>query len=263
VARKPKTRKPAKTPRATKASSSRSAPAGQGLLRDQGAARPLASLVFLAPLLVFYAIGVIWLRQDMPARADVLLRDALGWLGVTGYMAPTWMVVLILVVWHMIRRDPWHINWGTVGLMVAETAILSVPLILLVAVFNLASHGPPLLAISDHDARGWFAIIHASIGAGVFEELIFRLLMVGGTMFILREILKDRSAGASIAVILITAALFAGAHVLDNPQRFGWDTFLFRSAAGIYLGFVFLYRGFGVAAGTHILFDLVVRAAML
>jgi hypothetical protein len=253
VARKAKTKKSAKPQKTV---------AGQGLLRDPAAARPLASLVFLAPLLAFYAIGVVWLRQDMAARADILLRDALGWLGVTGYLAPTWMIVVILLVWHVLRRDPWRIPWGTVGLMAAETAILAVPLVLLAGIFNVASHGPALLAIGSREARSWIDVVQSCIGAGIFEELIFRLLMVGGTMYILRGILKEQSAGAAIAVVLIAAAVFAGAHLLDHPDRFAWDRFLFRSAAGIYLGFIFLYRGFGVAAGTHILFNAVVRAVL-
>jgi|WetSurMetagenome_2_1015567.scaffolds.fasta_scaffold21949_3 hypothetical protein len=251
VARKAKTKKPAKPQKAV---------ADKGLLRDPAAARPLASLVFLAPMLAFYAIGVVWLRQD--ARADILLRDALGWLGVTGYLAPTWMIVVILLVWHVLRRDPWQIPWGTVGLMAAETAILAVPLVLLAGIFNVASHGPALLAIGGREARSWIDVVQSCIGAGIFEELIFRLLMVGGTMYILRGILKEQSAGAAIAVVLIAAAVFAGAHLLDHPDRFSWDRFLFRSAAGIYLGFIFLYRGFGVAAGTHILFNAVVRAVL-
>ena len=256
--RKPRAKK---APRTSKAAAAPSPASGKGLLRDPGAARPLTSLVFLAPLLAFYLIGVIWVRPDLAARADILLRQGLGWLGVTGYLAPTWMVVLILLVWHMLRRDPWKITWGTVGLMAVETALLAVPLLVLLAVFHLASHNMAALQIGRaRDARGWMDLAETCIGAGIFEELLFRLLMVGGAVYILREVLKEQSAGSAVAVILIAAAIFAGAHVMDRPSQFVWDLFLFRSAAGVYLGFVFFHRGFGVAAGTHILFNFAVRA---
>ena len=170
--RKAKTRKPSRPPKAV-AAAPRTAQ-GKGLLRDPGTARPLASLVFLAPLLAFYAIGVIWLRQDLAARADILLREGLGWLGRDGVPGPTWMVVVILVVWHMLRRDPWQISWGIVGLIAVETVLLAVPLVLLVAVFHMASHSAGLLAIGGRDARSWLDLAMSCIGAGIFEELDFR-----------------------------------------------------------------------------------------
>jgi hypothetical protein len=255
--RKPRTRKTARKPAAGPRPE-----LGHGLLRDPGTARPLASLVFLAPLLVFYVIGLLWVRPDLAAGADILIRQGLGWLGVTGAMAPTWMVVLILLVWHLLRRDPWEISWGLVGQMAAEAVLLAVPLLVLLAVFHMASHSAVLLAIGPvHDARGWLDLAMSCIGAGIFEELLFRLLMVGAVLGLVRPFLGKDSAGSVVAVVLISAAVFSGAHVLDHPDRFAWGQFLYRSAAGVYLGFVFFYRGFGVAAGTHILFNLVIRSA--
>jgi hypothetical protein len=257
--RKARTRKTSKSAAAETRSASVS-----GLLRDPGAARPLASLAFLSPLLVFYVVGLIWVRPDLAARADILIREGLHLLGVSGYLAPTWMVILILLVWHLVRRDPWEVSWGLVGLMAVETALLVVPLVALVLAFHVASQNmaPLELDVAD-DVRPWLDVAMTGIGAGIFEELLFRLLMVGGTLFLLRHLLKEQSGGALVAVVLIAAAVFAGAHVIDDPNRFAWDTFLFRAAAGIYLGAVFVYRGFGVTAGVHILFNFFVRGAAL
>jgi len=233
-----------------------------GFLTDTAAARPLASLLFLSPLLAFYVVGLIWMRPDLAARADVLLREALEFLGVTGVLAPTWLVVIVLLVWHLVRRDPWQISWSLLGLMAAETVLLAVPLLALERVFHALWHAAPLqMGTPLPGAAPWLAVVMTSIGAGVYEELLFRLLLVGGAVFILSHVLKDDSFGARLAVVLIAAALFSGAHVIDNPRLFAWVPFLFRAAAGTYLGFIFLYRGFGIAAGVHILFDLVLKAA--
>ena len=40
--------------------------------------------------------------------------------------------------------------------------------------------------------------------------------------------------------------------------QFAWDKFVFRAAAGTYLGAVFALRGFGIAAGAHILWNVYV-----
>ncbi|MCX5653844.1 MAG: hypothetical protein NTY65_04240, partial [Planctomycetota bacterium] len=45
-------------------------PRAGGFLTDTAAARPLASLIFLSPLLVAYVVGLIWVRPDLAATAD-------------------------------------------------------------------------------------------------------------------------------------------------------------------------------------------------
>jgi len=252
----PKRRKSARVPR------------GQAtrLLHDPGALRPLPSLVFLSPLLLFYAVGLIWVRPDLAARADLLLRQALAPLGLTGVLAPTWLVVGVLVGWHLVQRDPWRVPVRLLGRMAVETLLLTVPLFVLQAVMDLAFRSGGALAMAggtplQEPGPDWLVPTMASIGAGIYEELLFRLLMVGGTLWLARKMLRRESPGVTVAVILIAAGVFAGAHTLDDPTRFAWDSFLFRSAAGVYLGYVFAQRGFGVAAGAHILFDLAVKVA--
>jgi len=229
-------------------------------LKDPAAARPLASLAFLSPLLAFYVVGLVWVRPDLAAGADILLRRALHFLGVTGTMAPTWLVVIVLLAWHLVRRDPWQISWGVLGLMAAETAILAAPLLAMLLAFQAASHAS--LSIAPV-APEWLAAAMSSIGAGIYEELLFRALLVGGPILLLHYVLRDDSDGSRVAVVLIVAALFAGAHHLENPSGFTWPIFLFRAAAGIYLGFLFVFRGFGVTAGVHILYNLIVNLATL
>jgi len=229
------------------------------LLQGTEAARPLASLVFLSPLLTFYVVGLIWVRPDLAAGADVLLRQALRLLGVSGVLAPTWLVVAVLLVWHLARRDPWRLSWGLLAQMATETALLVIPLFVMLLAFNAFSHSA--LAMGGAAAPGplWLDVAMGGIGAGIYEELLFRLLLVGGPLLVLRHVLHDDSFGARVAVVLIVAALFSGAHHMANPAGFTWTLFLFRAAAGVYLGFVFVYRGFGIAAGVHILYNLIVN----
>ena len=231
-----------------------------GFLTDTAAARPLASLVFLAPVMVIYVVGLIWVRPDLAATADIWLREAMKFVGVSGALAPTWLAVVVLLVWHLVRRDPWQVSWKLLGLMALETVLLAVPLLAIERLFHAFWHVATLVIPSGHasSAGTWLELAMTSIGAGIYEELLFRLLLVGGALFVLTHILKDDSTGARLAVVLIAAALFAAAHE-TNPAGFVWTRFLFRSTAGVYLGYVFVYRGFGIATGVHILFDLVLK----
>jgi len=233
------------------------------LLRDPDAARPLPSLLFLLPFLVFYGVGVFFVRPDFAARADILVRQVIAPLGVTGVMVPTYLVVAVLLAWHVLARDPTRVQWNLLGLMAAETVLLMVPLFGIYAFADVLFHRLLALAIpASAAATSWMAAAMTSIGAGIYEELLFRLFLVGGPLLVARWVLKDRSPGLVAAVVLTSAAIFAGAHTIDNPRAFEWDSFLYRTGAGVYLGYIFAYRGFGIAAGVHILFDLIIKAGL-
>jgi len=206
---------------------------------------------------------VFFVRPDFAARADILVRQVIAPLGVTGVMVPTYLVVAILLIWHVLARDPTRLSWPLLGLMAAETILLMIPLFGIYAVCRLLLHSVLALEIPAISAvTSWMAVAMTSIGAGIYEELLFRLFLVGGPLLVARWMLKDKSPGLVAAVVLVSAALFAGAHTLDNPRWFAWDSFLFRTAAGVYLGYIFAYRGFGIAAGVHILFDLIIKVGL-
>ena len=43
-----------------------------------------------------------------------------------------------------------------------------------------------------------------------------------------------------------------------GPETFTWKTCLFRTLAGIYFGGIFICRGFGVTAGCHAIYDIMI-----
>ena len=68
---------------------------------------------------------------------------------------------------------------------------------------------------------------------------------------------------AMVVAVLATSLLFAIAHhVGPYGEPFLWFTFLFRVLAGIFFAVLFLYRGFGIAAGAHAGYDILVGLTM-
>ena len=63
-------------------------------------------------------------------------------------------------------------------------------------------------------------------------------------------------------LLLISPVLFAAYHYLgaESINALGAGTFVFRTATGIYLAGIFIYRGFGIAVGAHTAYDLIVVA---
>ena len=99
--------------------------------------------------------------------------------------------------------------------------------------------------------------IALSIGAGIYEELLFRVILVGGLFAILRLIFRE-TVGYVIAAV-IGAFLFSAIHYMGSlGDVFTLSSFFFRFFFGLALNVLFLVRGFGVAAWTHALYDIMV-----
>jgi membrane protease YdiL (CAAX protease family) len=97
-------------------------------------------------------------------------------------------------------------------------------------------------------------------GAGIYEELLFRLFLLSSLVGVLQ--MAGESPRASwIGAIAISSVLFSGAHfhvVTPGGDPFTWFSFLFRALAGAFFCLLFVFRGFGITVGTHALYDIFV-----
>ena len=119
--------------------------------------------------------------------------------------------------------------------------------------------GPSAMAIGS---SGTVRETVSFLGAGVYEELLFRLLLLPMVGWTLRRWGTGRRPSVFLAVV-VTSLMFAAAHYIgqhgealaDIPFWFG---LLFRFLAGVFFSLLFVYRGFGIAAGTHAGYDILV-----
>jgi membrane protease YdiL (CAAX protease family) len=243
-----------------KSSSSARTPSGY----FQRSELPLTSLAFLLPLVVLYEMGTrAWVtdpvhQTEQRIIAFNLMARFFELFGATGKYLPCLAVVGILLAWHVARRDKWHVKPAHVGGMALESVILALPLIVLGRVAEgylsqVTLAGTDMLDRLGH-AKGLLVL---SIGAGVYEELVFRLITFTVLSFVLADLLEMNKTAASLLIVVIAGLLFSGYHYLGN-EPFRWWTFAFRAVAGMYFGAVFLCRGFGITAGCHAGYDLVI-----
>src|SRR2546423_15636634 len=121
--------------------------------------------------------------------------------------------------------------------MLIESFVLAVPLILMgFAAARYWSLSASQIAPSS--------LIVLSIGAGIYEELVFRLMALTTLHLVLIDLLKLKKGAAYLLMVCISSMLFAGYHYL-GAEPFVWQTFAFRTAAGLYFGAIFVFRGFG------------------
>ena len=93
-------------------------------------------------------------------------------------------------------------------------------------------------------------------GAGVYEELAFRMVVMGGLHMLLSDVGGWRKPGAWVAAMVVSALLFAVYHPLRGADgAFQWWRFAFLVIGGDWFGTLYHWRGFGIAAGTHAAYD--------
>jgi len=233
----------------------------------QATRHPWPSLLMLMPLLGFYEGGILWLGGP---QAEALRNGADAWMRwglqmVSPYLAyaPPGLIALIFLAWSYAARAsrPQDLA-GVVAGMVIETVFFALGL------WGLSRALGPVL---DHfgirlqwNAARVQAIGQAItfIGAGIYEEVLFRLVLFSILAFLLRSV-----GLPSLLAVLVAAAgsatLFSGAHHV-GPFGEAYDpyVFLFRTLAGVYFALVYRLRGFGIAAGAHALYDVVVGVAL-
>ena len=239
-------------------------------------------------------------QSQVRVVAFVWLQNLLEYLGFgsrVAWVAPPLVVVVILIALQLVSRKQWRFCLGDVWPMAVECIFLAVPLIVLSLFLNrpakpqgdisrydnnairIQAEAPPShLLAAEHSlslsnigtgsiepgSQSLLANIVTGIGAGIYEELVFRLILICLLMLFFQDLLRLTHKNSIILSVLISAALFsAHHHVIFVDGQFGrtvaftWTEFGFRTIAGIYFAILFAIRGFGVAAGTHAFYDII------
>ncbi|HEX5273546.1 MAG TPA: CPBP family intramembrane glutamic endopeptidase [Gemmataceae bacterium] len=232
----------------------------------QATRHPWPSLLFLLPLLGAYEAGVLWLGGPQPDAlrngADAWLHWALQSVGVNFAYAPPLLIALFFLGWSYAaraKRPPDLV--GVVSGMVIEAVFFALGLWgLSRAMGPVLDHFGIRLSWSPERVQAVGQAI-TFIGAGIYEEVVFRLVLFSGLALLLRALFLPALLAVPLAAVGSAVLFSAAHHVGPFGEPYQGEVFLFRLLAGIYFAGVYQARGFGVAAGAHALYDVVVGVA--
>ena len=205
-----------------------------------------ASLVLVFPVLLAYEIGVLFAGRVN--GADVVTRALYATLGSrTLYLLVHAVLAALFLVW--IRGAK---RWDSLRLEIVAPVVLE-------ALIYALTLGAVITVILNHLlGMGTGSSVVSALGAGVHEELVFRLGLLAGMVTFLRGGGTDRRVAVLIA-FACSAPLFALAHHAGaNGEPFTWHAFAFRTFAGLAFGAIFWFRSLAHAVYAHALYDLVV-----
>ena len=215
---------------------------------------PLTSLVFALPLVVAYEGGVLALGRGSPRNgADVWLRQILDAAGFGQYFLLPALTVVGLLAWHHVAHEAWRFRPGVLVGMAFECMLWAAAL---VGVARLQERLWPLATTAaDESVIGRLV---AFCGAGLYEEVLFRLLLLPALVWVFEK-LGFSAIPAACCGLVASSLLFSAAHYVGPlGDSFTVYSFTFRFLAGMFFAVLFLVRGFGIAAGTHAAYDILV-----
>jgi hypothetical protein len=229
--------------------------------------RPLPSLVFVVPLMLAYEIGVLWHGRTstgtLRTGADTWIRQVLASLGLTDQWFLPLILVVILLGWQISSSRDWRFPPSILVGMVLESIVLAIALVGLSRLIDMGfllldRDFRPVLAVAPTARSASMVPVIGFLGAGVYEEALFRLVLVP-ILFGLLRLLQTPQILASALAVTGSALLFSLAHHAGSPsESFTWFAFVFRWMAGVFFAWVFVIRGFGIAVGTHTAYDILV-----
>lgn len=231
---------------------------------------PRHSLLFALPLLLLYELLAFTLSHDailgVRNGADVLLKSLfVGLGGRDGLIAFGLLLVgtaAALVIRDRRRGGP--IEPRIFVLMLVESVVYALLFGLVVGTLTglllgglVAAPGMRLVAGQAPATLSLPTQLMISLGAGIYEELLFRVLLVGALAWGGRRLLGWGPRGAGVMATLVGALVFSAFHYI-GPYGDPLDlpSFTFRTLAGLVFSAMYLLRGFGITAWTHALYDV-------
>jgi len=238
-------------------------------------------------------------QSQVRVVAFVWLQHLLEYVGGSrfAWVAPPLVVIIILIGLQLASGKQWSFGTQDFLPMAIECALLAVPLLVLSLFLNspatpqnkigqlannvaqiqtdaqlscliVGANSLPLastqLARRTATGQSLLADVVTGIGAGIYEELVFRLILICLLMLLFQDVLRLSRKNSLILSVLISAALFSAHHhiaLIDGQfgqtTTFNWTEFVFRTIAGIYFAILFAIRGFAITAGTHAFYDII------
>ena len=218
--------------------------------------QPLHILIFLAPLILVYELGT-WRyatgaavgmgeHESLTISAYKMLVLVFDTLGASGLYLPGLALVVVLATWHVLRRDTWQIHIGVPLVMLLESALLALPLIVFDQLFTrlLSSGGAAAMQVEAGGTAAtlgtlsWQARLTLSVGAGLYEELVFRMILIALVHAICVDIGRMKAGRGAAIALAVSAIAFAAYHrdVWSGPGLVDVGMLSFYLVCGLYFG---------------------------
>ena len=218
------------------------------------------SFILIAPLFALYQILGFIISYKSPIiiknSADVYIKDFFQFFSLEYANAVYSLFFLCILTFIFFKNRNLFIlsevRLSFLFTMIIESIIHSISLLAIMSILSkvfLLSIFPINNIIIEN--------IYMSIGAGLWEEMLFRYIMITSLIFSFNKLTYDFSIASYLTIIILSSAIFSYYHFIGLELKFiNLSIFFYRFIAGIVLSIIFIFRGLGIAVYTHVFYDL-------
>lgn len=226
--------------------------------------KPLHCLIFVLPMLVAFHVTTAVSGTNLLALRDV--HKVLRYFGATLPWLPALAVLVVLLAQQVVWIGRWRISGRVLAGMLVESVVWVLPLVALGHLTGSLWAHQATQPAAGADFADVFRRVVTAMGAGIYEEFIFRMLTIGLIVLLFADWLElNRKWVTAVAVVLSSLAfsLYHFPPEVITTLSFSWYAFTFRALAGVYLAVVFTLRGFGIAVGAHVAYNIYVTVYLM
>ena len=218
---------------------------------------PLNAMAIVMPLLIVFHAGSAFSGQTSLLASRDLAR-VLSVFGSTAWFLPPLTVMGVLLLIYSARRKQWKFQLKVVAAMLLESVLWTLPLFAISYLCSRLLDASGVLTAGETACA--FHDFLPAFGAGVYEEFLFRLILIGGVTWISTDIFSLKKDHVLLVMLVISSLAFSLYHFSwsfsQAAEVFTWNQFIWRAAAGLCLGIIYANRGFGITVATHTLWSL-------
>jgi hypothetical protein len=217
----------------------------------------LLSILFL--LVIYESSSVtIYADQQIQIRnsAEVMIERMLWFAGIRNNML-LWVVYLLILAWAFWlakKQNLLSFKFVYIPYSIFESTLYALLLGLIAG--KLTERTSFLMQQSREELTTMGAKATSALGAGIYEELLFRFILISLLILIFEKLAGGKRTVYAILAVAMAAILFSGFHYLGGREAFTFESFIFRFYAGTILGALFVVRGIGVTSYTHAIYNL-------
>ncbi|MGR3317601.1 MAG: CPBP family glutamic-type intramembrane protease, partial [Candidatus Anammoxibacter sp.] len=202
--------------------------------------------IFILPLLVMYEVGIVMYGSQVKNSADVMVKIPFAFFGRNGSLIFNMLVVAIFFV-AVFRLEKEHkLKFRIYIPMFIESFVYAI--FLGPVVGRAVGYLMQRFLADPMTSSGVGMQIVLSVGAGVYEEIVFRLILLTVLNLLFVRVFKLNKTMGIVLSIIVGSVLFSAIHYVGSlSDTFTSSSFIFRFLAGAVLATIFMLRGLGIA----------------
>jgi len=217
----------------------------------------ITSVILLFPFIIIYEIISFFKFYDkeyiIRNSADAILREVFTYFTFISnnyYSVLLFIFLIFVILYHRHKILNLSIKVNFLILMLIEGFLFGFILLFLL------NDSSMIFKYDFSLSNDIILAYYLCVGAGIWEEVLFRLVLLNLFISLISNIDIKEHTNTFISIFIVSVIFSTFHYIGQNPDMFTYYSFCIRFIGGFILGYIYIFRGLGIASMTHFTYDL-------